>query len=577
MSSYFDEASLVMIPSGYKDQKVYSVKPLDGSGDLTFSRASSATRVASNGLIEKVRTNLALYSQDWTNWTLFQATATANTTANPLDGAVNADTLTISTSTTGVSYRSVATGTAVATFSVYLKAGTHNIAQIGFTDGVDYAVNVNLTLGTITGVSSGITGTITSVGSGWYRVTATRTISTTSTPNAFVNVIVGTVGSTIIVFGAQVELGDIATDYIATTSAAVSVGPVSGLPRLDYLNSTCPRLLLEPQRSNLATYSEQADQYTKAGATIGSNVAVSPDGYTNADSIIEDSANSPHAFYNFGLTTFSATAYTLSIFAKKGGRDWIRLSLYDGTAPSAYFNLNTGAIGTTSGVTAKIENYGSGWYRCSVTATMSAVSGGIAVYSASADGIDTYVGTNGLAATYFYGWQLELGAYATSYIPTLGAAVTRGADVCSKSGISSILPTQTGTLYVEFDWQKTPADVPVLSIHNNSTGLAWIQKINSTTTQGTYFASGYIGSINGTVSASAGIVKVAYAWTNGRQALYINGVQAGTATAAITDSNDFSIFEFNGFWGIQNIGTSIASALVFPTALSNSDLAALTA
>jgi len=54
-------------------------------------------------------------------------------------------------------------------------------------------------------------------------------------------------------------------------------------------------------------------------------------------------------------------------------------------------------------------------------------------------------------------------------------------------------------------------------------------------------------------------------------------VQAGTATAAITDSNDFSIFEFNGFWGIQNIGTSIASALVFPTALSNSDLAALTA
>ena len=61
--SFFDDASLVMIPSGYKDQKVYSVKPIDGSGDLTFSRSNdTATRVDSNGLIEKVHTNELLQS-----------------------------------------------------------------------------------------------------------------------------------------------------------------------------------------------------------------------------------------------------------------------------------------------------------------------------------------------------------------------------------------------------------------------------------------------------------------------------------------------------------------------------------
>ena len=51
----------------YKDQKVYSVKPIDGSGDLTFSRSNdTATRVDSNGLIEKVRTNtFALELQSW--------------------------------------------------------------------------------------------------------------------------------------------------------------------------------------------------------------------------------------------------------------------------------------------------------------------------------------------------------------------------------------------------------------------------------------------------------------------------------------------------------------------------------
>ena len=61
MATTYDKASLVMIPSGYKDDKLYSIKPTDGSGDLTFSRdgsgASPATRVNASGLIEKGRTN----------------------------------------------------------------------------------------------------------------------------------------------------------------------------------------------------------------------------------------------------------------------------------------------------------------------------------------------------------------------------------------------------------------------------------------------------------------------------------------------------------------------------------------
>jgi hypothetical protein len=60
MSSFYEDASLVMIPSGYKTSKVYSAKPTDGTGDLTFTRSNdTATRVNSAGLIEKVRTNLA--------------------------------------------------------------------------------------------------------------------------------------------------------------------------------------------------------------------------------------------------------------------------------------------------------------------------------------------------------------------------------------------------------------------------------------------------------------------------------------------------------------------------------------
>jgi hypothetical protein len=58
--SLYKDASLVMIPTAYKDGKLYSIRPTDGSGDFTFSRGSNlaATRVDVNGLIEKGRENL---------------------------------------------------------------------------------------------------------------------------------------------------------------------------------------------------------------------------------------------------------------------------------------------------------------------------------------------------------------------------------------------------------------------------------------------------------------------------------------------------------------------------------------
>jgi hypothetical protein len=325
----------------------------------------------------------------------------------------------------------------------------------------------------------------------------------------------------------------------------------------------------------LATYSEQADQYTKAGATIGSNVAVSPDGYTNADSIIEDSANSPHAFYNFSLTTFSAAAYTLSVYAKKGGRDWIRLSLYDGTAPSAYFNLNTGAIGTTSGVTAKIENYGSGWYRCSVTATMSAASGGIALYSASADGIDTYVGTNGLAATYVYGWQLELGAYATSYIPTLGTSVTRVAETAIKTSATALIGQTEGTIFLEF--QKNAgvdaANIAFSLSDGTSDNLIYynfegpvIEFIASSVLQARK---------SGGINLVAGTNKIAVYYKANDFGIYLNGVSIFTdTTGSVGAMSKFNLGSF--FNDAFPVGTPINQALLFKTRLTNAQLAELT-
>ena len=55
------------------------------------------------------------------------------------------------------------------------------------------------------------------------------------------------------------------------------------------------------------------------------------------------------------------------------------------------------------------------------------------------------------ASVILYGAALEVGSYATSYIPTIGAAVTRGADACSKTGISSLIGQTEGTIFFEVD------------------------------------------------------------------------------------------------------------------------------
>jgi hypothetical protein len=583
MSSYFDEASLVMIPSGYKNQKVYSIKPLDGAGDLTFSRASSATRVASNGLIEKVRTNLLLQSNTFsTTWANDNTTETSGQAG--YDGTNNA--WLISKSASGGSiYQTGLSSSSLQTFSLYAKQGTSTWISMTILGGSNPRTSFDLVNGVVgTLLGGAISAKIESVGNGWYRCSVVASVSGSGVyiyPSEGDGVTTATSG-TLIIQNAQLEASDIATAYIATTTAAVSVGPVSGLPRLDYLNSTCPRLLLEPQRTNLATYSEQANQYTKVGATIGSNVVTSPDGYTNADSIIEDGSTGGHAFYNFGITTFTAAAYTASVFAKKGGRDWFALSLYDGTQGfTAFFNLNTGVVGTITGVgTSTITNYGNGWYRCTITATTAAGStGGIAVYSANADGTTSYAGTNGLAAGYFYGWQLELGAYATSYIPTLGTSVTRVADAASKTGIGSLIGQTEGTLFVDFVWKGHFATYQSIEIFGNSTNRIGIYGYETTNTFRWFiFGSGSVPFENN-ITSSLVIgqrYKIAIAYKSGDSAAYVNGTQTFASSATFTFNNALNDLYYRLGSGVDSLFQPISQNLLFKTRLTNAQLAELT-
>ena len=164
--SYLSDASLVLIPSGYKEDVVYCQKPTDGSGDLTFSRASTATRVNSDGLIEKVRTNLVTYSNTFTSsWGAIDCSLTSGQTG--YDGS-NDGWLLSKTAAAARLFNSV-TASGVNTFSVYVKSGTLDWVRL-MTNGSNtrdmYFDLANGVLGT-SSTGGQIDATITSVGGGW--------------------------------------------------------------------------------------------------------------------------------------------------------------------------------------------------------------------------------------------------------------------------------------------------------------------------------------------------------------------------------------------------------------------------
>ena len=572
--SFFSEASLAMIPSGYKTSKVYSALPTPGDGDLAFSRtADTATRVGPDGLIEKVRTNHILQSNSFdTTWLPTDATVTSGAT-DP-NGGTTAWTL-ANTAASGIIQQAV-TLTGLRSVSIYAKQGTHRYLRMGAYGGTNSYQNFDLQDGV---VSSGANGRIENVGGGWYRCTSFGADGTTGGIQIFPSDSssgAATTNGNILIWKCQYESGDIATAPITTLGSAVSVGPVANVPRLDYLDSSSPRLLLEPQRTNLVTYSEQFDNaaWNKLGITVAANNTTSPSGYIDADKLIADAGTGNRVVYQ-GVIPVGVS--TTTVYAKAG--EFGGIVIASGTQ-GGFFNLTTGAYRTeyNSAPNAySITSVGNGWYRCSVT--MTSVSGDN-LYIGPNDNVSTSLSitSDGTSGIYAWGAQLEAGSYETSYIPTLEAAVTRGADLASKTGISSLIGQTAGTIFVDFVWNglQSPAavDAAIFSIGVQEYGTSSIAISN-------YNGTMYARVTNG-VTAEATInfgslvagtrYKAALAYANNDVVFYVNGVSYGSDTSAsIPATGDVN------FQNAYPNAKSVNQAILFPTRLQNSDLAALTA
>ena len=442
---------------------------------ITFSRSTTAPYYdgKTSALAEQ---NLFLQSQAFVTspWTTNNATNTNNATTAP-DGTTTANSL-IPNTTASVSHSIIqATGVAftVYTMSCYAKAnGYTNIQFYGDSSG-NFTITFDLTAVTTAFGGSATSSSITSVGNGWYRCVGTFTMATSSRLNIqgfptgasasnFGNTFTGDGTSGVYIWGAQLEQRSSVTAYNATTTTPITnyipqllTAPINA-PRFDFNPTTGESLglLIEQSSTNLLFQSQTFNNlgvWAVANATLTANANIAPDGTQTVFQLIPSASS---AFTNVSQSiTAIAQAYTTSWYVKYNGVQFVQI-LFGGSLSTNYANYDL-INGTVTGGTytsATITPVGNGVYRISTTNNFAATSSGIylaAIVTGTSARASNYTG-NGYSGIYIWGAQLEALPFATSYIPTTSAQVTRAADVDSGLSTSGWYNNGQGTFYMDF-------------------------------------------------------------------------------------------------------------------------------
>jgi hypothetical protein len=594
--SLLTQASLVVTPNGYKEGTLYSVVPNNSNGDFSVTRATTATRVNAAGLVELVPYNLLQYSEQFNQniWTVNSISIVTNDATAP-NGTLTAEKIrVISGQLVGSSHIqqnvNKSSGQLQFSCSSYLKAAELNSGRLFVRDSISAANNANAQFNLSTGVISiaatangtfsSASATITNVGNGWYRCT----LSFTSSTDTVLQFRIGTADTTIttgngingiFVWGAQLVEGTSALDYQMTETRL-------NIPRLDYSLGSCPNILLEPQRTNLALRSEEFDNatWTKDLSSVTANSENSPSGLLNADTLTADGLLGAHQISQ-AISVTNATAYSYSAYVKKSTNNFIQIYGNVGAFSVnvwANFDLNNGVVGSVgSSTTASIQSVGDGWYRCTITATaIATVSSRIFLLLTTSATSLRGEGNTLSTSVFLWGAQLEAGAYPTSYIPTSSASVTRNQDVISRGNIftNGLITASGGTWFVDIRSNLSlladaSGDFLILGVSQSLVDNN-LRILGSTGTANRLFIFKRIGGVNTSLyTTTTDTAKIAFKWNGSTLDVFVNGVKVVAATAYTETA-------------MQNIFTDtktrkyINSMALFPTPLTDGECSMLT-
>ena len=546
--SLLTEASLVLTPNAYKEGKLYSIIPSNGNGDFTAVRATTATRVNSAGLVEVVPYNLLTWSNDFTNsaWTKLNSTILSSNNLGP-NGTLTATRLNMPNASSSQLFNAFSSGVGTYTTSIWVRlvSGSGNF-RLGFYD------NVSLLTDSIT-----VTAT-------WQRFSVTKTVAAfTQTRGCWLYS--NDLNQVIEVWGGQVVEGTQPLTYLKTETRL-------NIPRLDYSLGSCPNLLLEPQRTNLALRSEEFDLTTPWNTNISgtgisptrtANSVISPSGVQNADTIVfnRGAGNTINDQCVISQTITVPTTGTYYFTC------WMKATTIADVGKQVL--LRCGNAATLQPITLTAN-----WTRFETT---SSVTLGSSIFQIGNRGTIT---TGNSVSVDLWGAQLEAGAYATSYIPTTTASVTRNADIVVNASATSIINSQQGTFYVNCKALFNGGSSRGISLSNGtySNRIAIVQS-PTTNTLLVVLVIGNTFIVNQSISGytQTNFNKVAISWGSGNFKIFINGTLSNSFTGlTMPTANLFTRIAFDAGASFSEFEGQSNQMALFPTPLTDDQLELLT-
>jgi len=325
------------------------------------------------------------------------------------------------------------------------------------------------------------------------------------------------------------------------------------VPRIDYTDSADGVLLLEPSRTNKATYSEDFSQsfWTKSNANVVSGFA-SPDGNNNAYKLVEDATNSSHFIRSGFIGTTDGGSIIPSIFVKSAERSQVVLQEDAYTGQFMTVDLIAETI-STNGQNANLTKLANGWFRIDFKSlgkpsTRWKISPSVNLSS-------TYQG-DGTSGIYIFGFQLEDNvSYATSYIPTNGSAITRQADTASGAGNSQVFNDSEGVLFADISALANDSTNRIISLSDGSGSNRILVKYDNSSN--TIEGACTVGTdqarltYNGNIKLNS---KVCFKYKQNDFSLFVNGFKVDTDTNGNTPSGLDTLNFDNGSGGSDFYG-----------------------
>ena len=554
---------------------------------------SNEKHLSSENLLRYSNPNNALWVESK------NATITTNSVSAP-DGSTTASKIT-EDSTAGVQHRTYISQTVGSgetfTYVGYLKANGRTIVQLSTTGaGASAGVEFNLSgSGTATTRSGSPTNaSITQIGTDWYK--CSFQVSSTSSALLYTQIVMCDAANSTVydgdgtsgVYAWGFSLSSTGETVLNETSGSIhrEFAPTlksvanAGDPRFEYSPTdgqsvgTALGLLVESQSSNLLTYSEDwtNSDFTKFVA-ITSNAGIAPTGELSADLVAATSSTGDHLTRQ-SLTIVSGQTFTMSVFAKASGCNFVRIGGASTAAmpAQASFDLANGTVGTVDYGTAKIEDVGNGYYRCSVTGTAaSSSSTHFQVRLMQSDNTPSWTGDD-FSGVLLFGQMAEQSSSVSSYIKTNSSSVSRAADSCSLVS-APLLDNGSGGLTVEYDMQLANETSYVLQTARSS---------GATNNDGvTVYNGGMLVNGSGTNTRLSNTTsnvfhKVAASWESGSQKISRDGsAVAEDTTTVVPQSGTDKLHIGTRQDGGEPVNGHIRNIAIYSEPLSSTNLTTL--